>query len=230
MAFNLSEIFYSIQGEGPFIGRPSIFVRFSGCNLRCKWGEHLCDTPYTSWQPETNLVEMPSLLAKIKDCAPCKNIVITGGEPSLQNELGALCAELKKLSYTIDIETNGTKFIPESIDHIVCSPKLSDSTPNGTPQAAPHERERQELAAQISGKNPKLFLKFVVSERTKVDELLSIVESTGTSRDRVYLMPEGLTPEDLIKMSPMVSDLAMRLGFNFSTRLHIILWGNKRGV
>lgn len=230
MLLNLSEIFLSIQGEGPHLGRLVVFVRFSGCNLRCRWGNSLCDTPYTSWEPETNLVEIEQIIERITHTAlDCRHVVITGGEPTLQKGLGELCKILKNLGYHIDIETNGTRPVPAEIDTVVCSPKLSDSTPLNTAFENQHKSERMLFMQHISGKDPRLFLKFVISPSTHIQEILEIVESLECPKERVYLMPEGKDAEVLAAAAQSVAELAMLHGFNFSPRLHIMLWGNVRG-
>ncbi|MEI6222061.1 MAG: 7-carboxy-7-deazaguanine synthase QueE [bacterium] len=231
MKYNISEIFHSIQGEGPHIGHPVIFLRLSGCNLRCKWGETLCDTPYTSWNPEQNLLLTEEILTQLEITAPtCKHIVITGGEPTIQPDFKELCVALKANGYNLDLETNGTGLIPDEIDTIVCSPKLSDSIPTGTSFAEIHEKRRTKLHPTIQGNDTRLNLKFVISPRTDIQEVKNILQQLNSPAERTYLMPEGITSEVIRKNSPVVAEMALKNGFNFSTRLHILLWGNKRGV
>ena len=227
--FNLSEVFYSIQGEGPRTGAPSIFVRFSGCNLRCKWGDNLCDTPYTSWEPETHLVPMLQLLKTIEAQGTCRQVVITGGEPTLQTGLSLLCTELSRLGYAIDIETNGTGQIPPEVGLIVCSPKLSDSSPRGTTHETRHEEERLNIHSDIRGEDPRLHLKFVVGDTTDLQELCQVVKRIQCPSNRVWLMPEGVTKEQLDARGPHLAAHALELGFNFCSRLHVMLWGQERG-
>lgn len=230
MKFNLSEVFYSLQGEGPMCGRPRIFVRFSGCNLRCRWGANRCDTPYTSWEPETNLVTAHDLFDAISKCNPsCRELVLTGGEPLLQNGFKELCVELKQRGYRLELETNGTLPAPDQIDLIVCSPKLSDSTPHGDKTAIAHEIERQGFLNALRGDDARLYLKFVVGAKTDPAEIRQVVSQVGVPKGRVYLMPEGLSAEEICERSPLVGELALREGYNFCTRMHLLLWGNARG-
>lgn len=230
MSFNLSEVFYSVQGEGPHTGLPCIFVRFSGCNLRCQWGTSRCDTPYTSWEAETNLVQLADLLTTIERCeATCKDLVITGGEPLLQRELPELCCALKQRNFRLHLETNGTAPIPDEFDIIVCSPKLSDSTPFTSTTATNHERERAKFFDIIDGIDPRVHLKFVIAPHTNMEEVCDVVTRVRCPHERVYLMPEGTTAESIQAHTHAVWQLACRHGFHFSSRLHILTWGNQRG-
>ena len=112
------ECFYSLQGEGRFIGLPSVFIRFAGCNLNCTW----CDTKYAALEKNAEEMSVDNILEMIKSY-PCRNIVLTGGEPTIQNELTALCKELKLLNYHITKETNGTGNIFKECS-LVCKPQI----------------------------------------------------------------------------------------------------------
>src|SRR4051812_45183177 len=122
----ISEIFYSLQGEGELTGVPSVFVRTSGCNLRCNW----CDTPYASWSPEGKQMSFEEIVAEVKQ-HPARHAVLTGGEPMIAKEIRGLAAELKRLGYHITIETAAT-MAPEGItcDLASLSPKLAGSAPD----------------------------------------------------------------------------------------------------
>ncbi|MCB0311123.1 MAG: 7-carboxy-7-deazaguanine synthase QueE [Bdellovibrionales bacterium] len=227
---NLSEIFYSLQGEGPYCGTPAIFVRLSGCNLRCQWGSSICDTPYTSWKPETSLVQIEEIVSQVQSAhARCKTVIITGGEPTLQGGLEDLCEALKVGNYSIHLETNGTRAIPPHCDVVICSPKLKDSTPSGK-YAALHQRERQLWAGLRSLPKANLYLKFVIGENPAIEEIQEIVASLQSPPDKVYLMPEGTCRKQVLERGPRVAELAKSLGYRFSTRMHILLWDQARGV
>src|SRR5208282_3058232 len=103
----ISEIFYSIQGEGMLAGVPSVFVRTSGCNLRCTW----CDTPYTSWNPEGDDQPLGAILADVRR-QPATHVVVTGGEPMIQEGIARLTGRLKDLGLHITMETAGTVHQP----------------------------------------------------------------------------------------------------------------------
>src|SRR5579884_2437756 len=109
--FKLAEIFYSIQGEGMLAGVPSVFVRLSGCNLRCDW----CDTPYTSWKPEGRDVFLGPILADVRRNW-ASHVVVTGGEPMIHDHIVKLTEGLKGIDQHITIETNGTAFAPVTCD------------------------------------------------------------------------------------------------------------------
>lgn len=263
MLHPITEIFSSIQGEGPFTGYPTIFIRYAGCNLRCKWGDSLCDTPYSSWVVEKTMLSTKDIIktvttlienytyptippaVKTQDIASLQQnnypirICITGGEPTMHKGLLELCTAISMGIRTgvspyapipIDIETNGTGPIPDEITTIVCSPKLSDSMPKGTVHEANHERIRKKLHPCINGTDPRLYLKFVVTETTPIDEITSLVSSLSCSSERVYLMPEGKRKRDIEDREPFVKTMAETLGYNYATRLHVLLWGDKRGV
>src|SRR5580698_11608489 len=123
----IAELFYSLQGEGSLIGVPSFFIRTSGCNLRCSW----CDTPYTSWQPEGSEMSLDAICAELQR-HPARHVVVTGGEPMISPEIVALTERLRALGLHITIETAGTVFQPVACDLMSISPKLSNSTPEGT--------------------------------------------------------------------------------------------------
>src|SRR4051812_46601268 len=120
----VAEIFYSIQGEGKLSGVPSVFVRASGCNLRCTW----CDTPYASWNPEGEDVAVDEIVRRV-NAHLAKHIVVTGGEPMIMPDIAELCDALKRDDHHITIETAATVFKPVRLDLASLSPKLSNSTP-----------------------------------------------------------------------------------------------------
>ena len=122
----LAELFHSIQGEGKLAGVPSVFVRASGCNLRCVW----CDTPYASWDPEGDDVPVDEIVRRVA-LFDCRHVVLTGGEPMIMPDIGALCDALKawRDDCHITIETAATVYRPLKLDLASLSPKLSNSTP-----------------------------------------------------------------------------------------------------
>lgn len=226
----IAEVFYSIQGEGGLVGMPSVFVRTSGCNLRCVW----CDTPYASWSPEGAARDLGSLVDEVAGYG-ARHVVVTGGEPMIAPEICELTARLRALGLHITIETAGTVFAPVACDLMSISPKLANSTPrerDGGRWAARHERLRMQpdvLRKLIAGYEYQL--KFVVAQPSDLDEIRRVVEEIGV-RDcaRVMLMPEGADPETLRERGQWLVEAAKREGFRFSPRLHIELWGNCRGV
>jgi 7-carboxy-7-deazaguanine synthase len=222
----IAEIFHSVQGEGMLAGVPSVFVRTSGCNLRCTW----CDTPYTSWQPEGEERSVESIIAEVNGYS-ATHVVITGGEPMIAPGIEELTG---RLNQHITIETAGTVDVEVRCDLMSISPKLGNSTPrdrDGGRWATQHERLRYqpEVLKRLMGRYPYQ-LKFVVAEPADLEEVRAMVQETGASKDRVLLMPEGTDPVALAERGRWVVEICKQEGFRFSPRLHIELWGNRRGV
>lgn len=237
------EIFHSLQGEGVAIGRPSVFVRLSGCNLHCHW----CDTPYT-WNFEgvphahrddrvggsakydrranrlTWPVERVAEAIRVYDCA---NLVFTGGEPLLQQPaLGALCDALGS-GYYVEIESNGTvPLIPAFARHVNqlnLSPKLAHSRNGET------ERLKPEVLAGYA-RDPRAWFKFVVADEANVSEVDALAEAHGIQAGRILLMPEGVTSATLRERMAWLAPLCLARGYRMSDRLHIHLYGDTRGT
>lgn len=222
----IAEIFYSVQGEGTLAGVPSVFVRTSGCNLRCTW----CDTPYTSWQPEGVDRSLESIVDEVGRYG-AGHVVITGGEPMIAPEIEDLT---HRLPQHITIETAGTVDANVRCDLMSISPKLANSTPHdrdGGRWAAQHERLRYqpEILKRLIGRYPYQ-LKFVISDPADMAEVRDVITKTGASKERVLLMPEGIDQAALAERGRWLVELAKQAGFRFSPRLHIELWGNRRGV
>jgi 7-carboxy-7-deazaguanine synthase len=221
----IAELFFSLQGEGSLVGVPSVFVRTSGCNLRCSW----CDTPYTSWQPEGEDRTIDQILSEVQEYA-CRHVVITGGEPMIAPEIVALAGRLREAGKHITIETAGTVFHPVACDLMSISPKLANSTPEG-PWAAQHDRvriQRDILRRLITQYDYQL--KFVVATPEDMPELCTLVEAIDADRERVILMPEGTSQDILRERAVWLAEICKAEGFRFSPRLHVDLWGNQRGV
>ena len=222
----IAEIFNSIQGEGTLVGTPSVFVRTSGCNLRCRW----CDTPYTSWEPEGEERPVDSILEEVAGYG-ASHVVITGGEPMIAPGIEELT---QRLTQHITIETAGTVDKNVRCDLMSISPKLANSTPSngaGERWAAQHERLRYQPV--ILKRLIQLYpyqLKFVIAEPGDLGEVQAIVAHIGAARNRVVLMPEGVDAAVLAERGRWLSEIAKQTGFRMSPRLHIELWGNRRGV
>jgi 7-carboxy-7-deazaguanine synthase len=227
----IAEIFHSIQGEGLLAGVPSVFVRTSGCNLRCHW----CDTPYASWKPEGPEMSVAEILRKVSDW-DCRHVVLTGGEPMIAPDLPALAAGLRQAGKHITIETAAT-VSPAGIacDLASLSPKLSNSTPPAERDPAwakKHEetRLRPEVIAEWV-KNCGFQLKFVVSTEKDLAEIKDLLfHLPPVPLDRVLLMPEGTDGKTLASRAPWLVEICKREGFRFCPRLHIELFGHVRGT
>jgi 7-carboxy-7-deazaguanine synthase len=228
----ISEIFHSLQGEGRLAGVPSVFVRTSGCNLRCNW----CDTPYASWQPEGTQLSVEQIVAEVRR-HPARHVVLTGGEPMIAPQLRALAAELKKTGHHITIETAAT-IPPEGIacDLASLSPKLQNSAPDARLDEIwrkKHEALRwQPDVVRTWLDNYDYQLKFVVSQPGDVDEIEAMLGELKREipRAQVLLMPEGVTPAVLRTRAGWLSELCKARGYRYAPRLHIELYGNRRGT
>ena len=222
------EIFHSIQGEGVSAGTPSVFLRLATCNLACTW----CDTKYTwDWESYDYHKEMVSLSGdEVQErvvAFDCQHLVITGGEPLLQQrELAPLAAALKGRGYYSEVETNGTLApVPEMVSAISqwnVSPKTGNSG---------NELGRREVpeALEAFRELDNAYFKFVIVEPSDVEEVAHLVDRYGLATHRVVLMPEGVTSETVQERGKWVAEACTRRGFLFSTRLHIPLWGDQRG-
>jgi 7-carboxy-7-deazaguanine synthase len=221
----IAELFYSIQGEGSLVGVPSFFIRTSGCNLRCAW----CDTPYTSWQPEGVEMSLTQILDEVK-AHPAKHLVVTGGEPMIAPEIVPLTNRLRGLGLHITIETAGTVFQPVACDLMSISPKLENSTPAGS-WAARHDglRIQPAVLAELMARY-QYQLKFVIGKPEDVEEARSLAASLGAGPARVILMPEGVDRDILRERGVWLAEICKEEGFRFSPRLHVELYGPRRGV
>jgi 7-carboxy-7-deazaguanine synthase len=221
----IAEIFYSIQGEGTLVGVPSVFVRTSGCNLRCKW----CDTPYTSWKPEGSEMSDDAILKEIAR-HPARHVVITGGEPMLFAPVTALTAALRERGLHVTIETAGTVYQAVSADLMSISPKLANSTPEGE-WAERHEqtRYRPEVLRRLMDEYAHQ-LKFVIAAPGDLDEVRRMVLELGADVANIMLMPEGVTHEVTKARGMWLAEICKSEGYRYSPRLHVDLWGDKRGV
>lgn len=240
------EIFFSIQGEGKSMGAPSVFVRTSLCNLHCIW----CDTDYTwNWagtrfphlndaKPGYQKFDKKKWIAECEVAAvaeavaafPCKNVILTGGEPMLQQPaLTALMSALRSKSadYRFEAETNGTLSpTPEfdaAIDQYNVSPKLGNS--------GNLRRLREKPAAlRFFAQSPKANFKFVLSEKGDLAEVLDLLRTYAIAPDKTWLMPEGTSARILAKRRQWLVEICKEHGFHYSDRLHIQIWGSKKGV
>lgn len=226
------EVFQSMQGEGKNIGRPSIFVRFWNCNLRCRFKGKECDTPYAvnKDKDKTKMLDEQQLVDLIQDFKT-KHIIFTGGEPTLyQSYIEAVMRILHSISiaYTAEVETNGT--IPLQLEFSKCIDlfNISVKLKSSNQLNERYDKLRINHNALVSFPNGRTYFKFVISSDNDIKEILSLTKKYPYYL--VYLMPEGITREDIIKHSPEVVNICIKYGFIFSPREHIIIWDKKRGV
>lgn len=217
----VTEVFVSVQGEGPSLGRPAVFLRLAGCNLSCSW----CDTKYAwSGGEELSVEEVAEqVLSLLRRFRGADLLVVTGGEPLLQSEeLVELLAKLRREvpHLEVEVETNGTvdpRRVLTYVDRLIVSPKLSNS---GLPEEL--RRVSEGVIEAIRTYGDRVYVKVVVEGRGDVEEVLQVVRELGVSRDRVYLMPQASTLEELRQRLPVVVEIAVEYGFRVSDRLQIV--------
>lgn len=240
------EVFYSIQGEGKSAGKPSVFVRVSLCNLHCVW----CDTDYTwNWQgtrfahqkdtePGYRKFEKavqilplpPQAVAELVLQYPCRNVILTGGEPMQQQQaLALMMEELRQndSAFRFEVESNGSLApIPrfdELVDQYNISPKLANSGNS-------LRLRRRIPVLEGFARDPRAAFKFVVADPQDLQEVLAIAGAIGLPAGQLWLMPEGSTPQILQERQQWVVEMCKTYGFHYSDRLHVHIWGAKRGV
>lgn len=227
----IAETFHSIQGEGKLTGVPSFFIRVSGCNLRCHW----CDTPYASWRAEGEDVAPEELLEQVR-ASGCGHVVVTGGEPVIMPGIDELCGLLARDGRHVTLETAGTVFRALPVDLLSLSPKLSSSTPRDDGAGAmrvQHERQRINLGAlqRWIDTAAEVQMKFVIQSPRDLEEMQSLLGLLRHWRaEDVLLMPEGTDPVTLQQRSLWLIEACKERGYRFCQRLHVMVWGQKRGV
>jgi 7-carboxy-7-deazaguanine synthase len=232
----VNELFYSLQGEGKLAGMPSVFVRTSGCNLRC-W---FCDSYHTSWEPTHAWLDIDTIIDRVTDYDEAEHVVVTGGEPLLHQETAELLDRLSAAGLHTTVETNGTIYRDTAIDLASISPKLANSTPTAgkDPQgdgewADRHENRRIDIDVLCQLVETYEFqLKFVVTGRDDMAEINQLIKrlrdaAATTIRDSdVLLMPEGATRERLAETRELTAKVAMEHGYQYTPRLHVDLWND----
>lgn len=228
----IAEAFVSVQGEGKLAGVPSLFIRTSGCNLRC----HFCDTPYTSWLASGEHRELTELVALFDAHPNVRHAVVTGGEPMIAKGIEALVAALKARGLHVTIETAGTvyKSLP-GVDLWSISPKLASSTPSPTNEdgldwAVRHEQTRYNPGALKQLMAAQHQLKFVVGHPSDLDEIADITTELGADPADVLVMPEGVSNEELNAVASWLVPAVIARGWRFCDRLHIRLFGHTPGT
>jgi 7-carboxy-7-deazaguanine synthase len=216
----IAETFFSIQGEGPTAGAPAVFVRLQGCSVGCGW----CDTKY-SWDPDGGHALDLDALVEAAVAYPCRRAVITGGEPLESPLFVPLTRALGARGFVLEVETSATLAPPPEADLGIqwnVSPKLSGSG------VAESRRVNPGAIRGFLGRDA--WWKFVVTDDADVAEVLCLAERFALPRERVLLQPEAVRREDFLTRAPWVAEACKQHGFRFSPRLHVLLWGARRGV
>ena len=223
----VNEIFKSIQGEGPNFGKPAIFLRTAQCNLKCTW----CDTKYTwDWKNYDFQKEVKEMtIDEVKDAMldlEIKHLVITGGEPLLQQDDLADLLSFLKPDFYVEVETNCTilpnKMLTDLIDQWNVSPKTKNS---GNPLELCENNECYYFFAN----QENCFFKYVVENESDIPEIKKFVTKYNIPENRVQLMTQASTKEEISMKEKSISELAKLHNFSFSPRLHVAMWGSQRG-
>lgn len=232
----ISETFSSRQGEGKLTGQESFFIRTSGCNLRC-W---FCDTPYASWQPTGQRQSIESLVQDAQAVftdqpASHRHVVLTGGEPLLGAAIEPLCHLFQQAGFHVTLETAGTIQRELPCDLLSLSPKLASSAPDAKQHPRwhqLHEQRRMPLNTMRylieTAKDHQL--KFVVSDRSQFDEIQSLVEQLEVHPSNVFIMPQGVSIDDLDAALPWLQPWTEQVGYHYCDRMQIRWYGNRRGT
>ena len=226
----IAEIYRSIQGEGILTGTESVFVRISGCNLRC-W---FCDTPYASWEPEGDDYSVNEIMDQIS-VWDSRHVVLTGGEPMLFAEMIPLCNRLRAENYHITIETAGTLFLPVECDLMSISPKTSNSAPDAIEHPRWHGRhERTRFAPHVITQLLESYnhqIKFIVDHEDDLPEIDEYLRQFPMmSASRVYLMPQGQTQNELDKTEVWLKPLCRQFNYQYCPRKQIEWFGAVKGT
>ena len=216
----IAETFFSIQGEGATAGAPAVFIRLQGCSVGCAW----CDTKY-SWDPaDGHAVDLDAIVADAV-ASPCRRAVVTGGEPLESSLFLPLTRALAERGFTLEVETSGTLPPPPGAHPAIqwnVSVKLQGS--------GVEESRRINPPAIRAFLDRDAWWKFVVVDEQDVREVLQLAERFALPRERTLLQPEALRREDFLARAPWVVEACKRHGFRFSPRLHVLLWGARRGI
>jgi organic radical activating enzyme len=222
----ISEIFYAVQGEG-LHRTPAVFVRFYGCNLRCRYNGECCDTPYAVYTDTSRTMSLEEVVQRIKSFR-CRHIVFTGGEPTLYNDdIVKIIEALEVSKVLVEVETNGTIGVDENLIECVDLFNISLKLKSSNQLSPEYDKRRYNAEALKSFPVDKSIFKIVYCSR---EDLKELIELRSCFMIPIYLMPQGETREVLIKNISETLDACKQYDFGFSNRDHIIAYGNKRGV
>ncbi|MFM8804960.1 MAG: 7-carboxy-7-deazaguanine synthase QueE [Planctomycetia bacterium] len=231
----IAETYASLQGEGLLAGTPSVFVRTSGCNLRCHW----CDTPFTSWEPVGDQRSVAEIVAAVTALG-LRHAVITGGEPLLFPDVAELCRTLRSAGQHVTIETAGTVLLDAPADLMSISPKLASSAPpagtaGGWADRHEQTRRRDDVILALMARGPYQ-LKFVIYTTADLAEAVAWIgdlearRPEGIDRSRVLFMPQGRGEEELARTTAWLEPECRAHGIQLAHRFHIEWFGHTRGT
>jgi len=238
----IAEIFRSVQGEGRLTGTESVFVRASGCNLRCWY----CDTPYASWEPEGEEVAVEEIVARVEELArpggerpaAVRHVVLTGGEPMMFAELVPLSEALRRREHHVTVETAGTLYLPVACDLMSISPKLSNSLPENGKRGRSSFLPRKELRPLfppevlrrlVAGYDYQV--KLVIDRPEDIEEAEQFLAAfPEVERARAMLMPQGTEPAELQEKARWIEPYCRQHGLVFCPRRQIEWFGLRRGT
>ena len=219
MNLRISELFFSLQGEGPSTGTPAHFLRLQGCDVGCRW----CDTRYT-WNPEGGrALTYAEARADLLALGAAPLLVVTGGEPLSHPGIAGLLEQALGDWDAVEVETSGIH--PPAMRHARLRWNHSPKLPSVTERWADTWRHAAAFAA-----DPLTTFKLVVGDDPDTADALRLMREHELPRNQVMLMPEGLTDDALRARAVTLAETCKREGVRMSARLHVWLWGARRGV
>jgi organic radical activating enzyme len=215
----IAEAFHSLQGEGPSVGEPAHFVRLQGCSVGCRW----CDTRY-SWDPARGTSEsVEDLERRLRQLGHAELLVITGGEPLENRDFVPIVSWGAASWRRVEVETSGV-LAPPPVERNVSwnwSPKL--------PAVTPRWAETWAHAADFLATS-RFACKVVVDSEPEWDAMCELLDAHGVPAGRVFVMPQGTNAEELTARARWLAPLCLARGYHLTFRLHVLLWGARRGV
>ena len=223
----ISEIFESIQGEGNNAGKPAVFLRTAECNLKCVW----CDTKYTwdwknyDYSKEVNEMSIKEVRQSLEQFR-IRHLVITGGEPLMQQDDLAELLTFLKPEFYVEVETNGTILPNNALSTLVDQWNVSPKTKNS---GNPLEMCEINECYTFFSKKKNCYFKYVVESEDDLIEINQFISKYSLKKDRVLLMTQAITKEEILAKENNVFTISKKNSLGFSPRLHVMKWGSQRG-
>jgi len=223
----ISEIFESIQGEGNNAGKSAVFLRTAECNLKCVW----CDTKYTwdwknyDYSKEVNEMSIQEVRQSLEQFR-IRHLVITGGEPLMQQDDLAELLTFLKPEFYVEVETNGTILPNNALSTLVDQWNVSPKTKNS---GNPLEMCEVNECYTFFSKKKNCYFKYVVESEDDLIEINQFISKYSLKKDRVLLMTQAITKEEILAKENNVFTISKKNSLGFSPRLHVMKWGSQRG-